>query len=299
MPMPSPTRLFLLGITATAWCLLSKCADAQLVQRTEPYVYESWHKTIGVGGPVETVFDAAGDFTTGLQALLRAVERSQGKQLRAVGSRWSVGPIPYTNETLVFTDGLDHVQIGLNESHVAAAYQAKKNLLVFAQTGVRIQSLNLLLQDAGLALITSGSSDGQRLGGAISTGTHGSSKYFGPMQEFVRGIHLVVSPTRHIFLQRASDPAVTASFTTEVLSNATLISDDDLFNAAVVCFGSCGLIHGLLIETEPLYRLRYHAKQMTYTEALPILVEQDTMASFGISQPFHITMGVNPFRAGM
>ena len=75
------------------------------------------------------------------------------------------------------------------------------------------------------------------------------------MQEFVRGIHLVTNEG-HFFVQRLTDMVVTDDYAT-ILGGATLVSDDDLFDAAVVSFGNLGLVHGILIEAEPLYLLRY------------------------------------------
>jgi hypothetical protein len=50
---------------------------------------------------------------------------------------------------------------------------------------------------------------------------------------------------------------------------AELISDDDMFNAAVVSFGSFGFIHGILLETEPIFLLEKRVTpNIAYTAAL-------------------------------
>ena len=50
---------------------------------------------------------------------------------------------------------------------------------------------------------------------------------------------------------------------------AELIRDDDMFNAAVVSFGSFGFIHGIMLETEPICLLaEQRADQFTYDDDL-------------------------------
>jgi hypothetical protein len=55
----------------------------------------------------------------------------------------------------------------------------------------------------------------------------------------------------------------------ESLGNAALVSDDDLFNAAVVSFRSFGLMHGLLIEVEPIYMLKLYVRSTTTKLSFP------------------------------
>ena len=90
--------------------------------------------------------------------------------------------------------------------------------------------------------------------GAISTGTHNAAIAYGSMEDFVRGIHLVV-PGRTVFVQRANDTVVTEDYL-ETIGADELINDDDLFSAALLGFGSFGIVHGYLIETERLFFCR-------------------------------------------
>jgi FAD/FMN-containing dehydrogenase len=92
--------------------------------------------------------------------------------------------------------------------------------------------------------------DGQTMAGAISTGTHNAAIHIGSMQDTVKGIHLVLL-NETVFLQRASDPVVTDLYRNEIGADR-IWSDDDLFAASLVNFGTFGIIHGFLIITEPL-----------------------------------------------
>ncbi len=58
-----------------------------------------------------------------------------------------------------------------------------------------INVVNRELSAKGLALQTSGASDGQTFAGAIATGTHGADMKVGALHDTVLAVHLVVSPT--------------------------------------------------------------------------------------------------------
>ena len=85
--------------------------------------------------------------------------------------------------------------------------------------------INEYLYGEKLSLKASGSNSGQSLAGVVSTGTHGSAFKFGACQDFVVGLHLVLGPTKHVYLQSSSNPVVNQSFTDKF--GATLVSDDD------------------------------------------------------------------------
>ena len=121
--------------------------------------------------------------------------------------------------------------------------------LRFVQCGIGVAQLSALLRHDGLSLKTSGANNGQTLAGAISTGTHGAALDVGAMQDAVCGLHLIPDARRSLWLERASHPVVTPAFATAL--GAELRRDDALFEAALVSFGSFGIIHGLLIEAEP------------------------------------------------
>lgn len=91
--------------------------------------------------------------------------------------------------------------------------------------------------------------------GAISTGSHDSAIHFGSIQEHVKGIHLVI-PGETVYLQRTSDPVLTEDYVKNSLGADRLINSDDMFNAALVSFGSFGVVHGYLLETEKIFKLK-------------------------------------------
>jgi len=273
------------------------------VWKQKPTLWHNWHNTIGVGGPIQKEFEPNNgpnqkekniqdeEFKLGLNTLLGIVESAMKDdgvaRIRAFGSKWSLNNVAYTNDFMVKTKGLNYAKIGLAQDMLTQKYQDKAEKLCFVQAGVMIHYLNEELAKKGLALKTTGASDGQRLVGAISTGTHGSAMHVGAMQEYVKGIHLVIpdgdTKSTHIFLQRKSDQTVNSNFAA-FIGNTQLILDDELFNAAVVSFGCFGLIHGLLIETEKLFKLKHQTVRFNpnlpfYKDKLRTVMKEPTRAN--------------------
>lgn len=275
-------------------------------------MWMNWHKSIPVGGNYEVLFEPSNgvpsqagkrfqteNFLKGLKALQDVVARgvADKKRVRAYGSKWASSNIAYVNEYPVATSGLNYIKVGMDEAFLTAAYKSKPERLTFVQCGVMVQGVHQALFEKGQALSTTGAADGQLIAGAISTGTHGSNNQFGSMTEFVRGIHMVTNK-EHVFIQRASDPVVTNDYMSEI-GGARLIEDDAMFNSALVSFGSFGIIHALVIETEPLYKLKMQSKEMGPSKVLAML-DNLNVAQLGFEGvdelPMHFEVTFNPYK---
>jgi hypothetical protein len=276
--------------------------------------WRNWHVTQGIGGRVDTLFTPRNHWLDGsapppdrpfdagiaaLRAIVRQAERD-GRRVRAVGSGWSLSPVAFTEDYLVNTTRLAESLLGFESpGMLAPEFQARRDRMVFAQCGMQVKTLNGYLERRRLCLPTSGASNGQTIAGAVSTGTHGSANRVGAMQDFILGIHLVAEGGEHYFIQRASRPAASRRFSDWLGAIPRL--DDKLFDAAVVGFGSFGLVHGLLFEAEPLYVLEKHVWQRDYAAVVPSMTTLD-VASLGLprgaERPFHFEVVINPYRVG-
>lgn len=275
--------------------------------------WHNWHSSSGVGGTVAQFFIPWNDWDdnspapvgkpfvpglAGLKSIVRQAEAAS-KRLRALGSGWSLNNVAFVPDYLIDTANLSALLIGFGERFVAPSQQADSERFVFSQCGAQLKTINQELAKNGLALPTSGASNGQTIVGAMSTGTHGSANSVGAIQDFILGLHIVAEGGEDYWIERASQPAMSDVFVDWL--GAKLIRDDDLFLAAVVGFGSFGVIHGVVFKAEPLYVLDLFVQQVDYQRVLPAATTLD-MRGLGLpdgdSLPFHFEVVFNPYKRG-
>lgn len=259
-----------------------------VVQRIER-LYDVWN-------PPPPVSDGWGDLRltiAGLQSILADAEQNNAR-VRAVGGAWSLSTAAATNGWLVNTRPLNWI-FPLRANHVLPAI-TNVSEQIFVQCGTSVAEVNTWLANRMQALKTSGASNGQTIAGAVSTGTHGSAIDVGSMQEYVRGMHIITGGNKHIWLERKSDPVVSADLLQRL--GADLVQDDGQFNSALVSFGSFGLIHALLIEVEPLFLLQSYRRRMAVDAQLRYAMETLDFTPLPMPhpgvRPFHFEVVVNP-----
>lgn len=211
-------------------------------------------------------------------------------QLRAMGNGWSFSEVGICEGGLVDTKAL-RLSYNLKNSFVAPEYLLKgKNAgdLFFAECGMSVLDIDEKLEihsNPKRSLKASGASNGQTIAGCTSTGTHGSAFNVGAVHDSIVGLHIVVSPTRHVWIEKASNPVASDQFINWL--GAECIKDDDMFNAAVVSFGCFGFIHGILVETEPIFLLeQFRAGDVVYDDSLKPAMNQLDFANILDRLPF-------------
>jgi hypothetical protein len=236
------------------------------------------------------------DATKGLQQLI-ADAVATGTPLRALGAGWSWPKIATVKDGIMLDTKPLNTVFTLSAQSVDAACTIAPGKLLFAQSGNCIWELEKFLFDKKLSLRTSGASNGQTIAGAMSTCTHGSAFDFGAVPDFVVGLHIVVGANRHVWLERASQPIVSAQFVNNL--QAELLRDNDLFNSALVSFGSFGIIHGVMMETEDIFLLETYMERAPYDESLKVIMEtldfSNATLPCGNERPFHFSVLINPY----
>lgn len=267
--------------------------------------YVNWHENISQ--KLQTLYDIwnedpqqsslAGyvDTTAGLLSLVdEALQKNQS--LRGLGGTWSFSPVAATDGILVNTKPLDY-RFPAPATH--PSFQRDRSNLLFVQCGISVAELSHFLKSIGKALPTSGASNGQTIAGALSAGTHGSALAVGSVQDYVVGLHVVVAPDRHVWLERETDPVTDDAIPQGM--GAQLVRDDSVFDAALVSFGSFGFIHGVLLEAEPLYTLQAYRQRMDLTAELWQAMDQLDFSALQLpgnrpigTTPFHFQVVMDP-----
>ena len=210
--------------------------------------------------------------------------REAGKRILAIGSGWALSDINITDGWLVNTKLLNGC-FDIGDKYFDDACPADvRPYVVLAQTGMQIAELNtyleLIPQDPAKkrSLKAAGIGNGQTIGGAVSGNTHGSQINFGAMPDFVVGLHLATGSGRTLWIERASKPVLNEEFAVKI--GAELIRDDDIFNAAVVSFGTFGIVAALAVETAPVYHLAFPPVADIHYDAL-----KTKLRAFGEADP--------------
>jgi hypothetical protein len=253
-------------------------------------LYDVWNPS----GSANRQIEAYNATTKALRELIGKTTKKR-ERIRALGSAWSISNAAATDGRLINTKPLNRL-FRISGPSISKDYTGDPDNLFFVQCGVSIGELNRFLRQQGKSLKTSGASNGQTIAGALSTGTHGSAIDTGAIQDFVKGLHLITGPNRHVWLERASEP-VTSPQLAERLG-AEVIRDDDTFNAALVSFGSYGIIHGVLIETEDLYLLEASRIKLSFDDHLKHVIHTLDFDRISLPEPdqrpYHFEIVINP-----
>jgi FAD/FMN-containing dehydrogenase len=215
---------------------------------------------VGPDGTLLAGFDMFRYAGESLDALIREA-RDTGKRILPIGAGWALSRINITDGCLVNTKLLNGCY-DVAERYFDDAYPAaQRRNVVLAQAGMQIAELNAYLElvprkDADRrAIQAAGIGNGQTVAGAVSGNTHGAQLTFGAMPDFVAGLHIATGSGRTLWIERKSKPVLNEEFVAKI--GAQLIRDDDIFNAAVVSFGTFGIIAAVAVETAAIYQLEF------------------------------------------
>lgn len=186
-----------------------------------------------------------------------------GKEVRVMGNLWSMEDIAYSADTVISLASLANPIPGVLNQALTPLWQGRQNSqaagtdrLVHLQAGIRIDKLNQYLYDLRprCSMKTLGGANGQTLGGAISTGTHGGDINMSPIHDTVMAIHLIAPSGKQIWIERESEPVTSddklASLLTAECADTRIVRNDVLFYAALVSMGRFGVIYSCILRVE-------------------------------------------------
>ncbi|WP_436777192.1 D-arabinono-1,4-lactone oxidase [Yinghuangia sp. YIM S09857] len=162
---------------------------------------------------------------------------SDGLRVKAVGAGHSFTSVAVTDGVLVRPDGLTEVR------EVDAAGGT-----VTVGSGLRLERLNDLLAQHGLALTNMGDIAVQSLAGATATGTHGTGRASGALAGQIQGLEMVLADGEIV--------------------NCSPDENAELFAGARVGLGALGIVTAITFAVEPAFLLEAREEPMPFDEVL-------------------------------
>ncbi|WP_261663352.1 FAD-binding oxidoreductase [Deinococcus sp. Marseille-Q6407] len=206
--------------------------DTDLVWQTEP---PAWQNRAGTAQASPAVWAVPRSAEAAAAAVARAAE--EGLRVRPVGAGTALSPLAAGQEVMLSVAGL---------RGVAALDPAAGTVTVWA--GTPLGELAAALDSRGLSVPGLGGRASQTLGGALSTGTHGSGLSSARLAASVTGLELVDGQGQ---LHR-------------------LHPGQALFGAAALSLGALGVLTRVTLRVQPAYRLRLSTRPVSWGEVLAL-----------------------------
>jgi FAD/FMN-containing dehydrogenase len=187
-----------------------------------------------------------------VQEIVR-LARERGVNVRAVGSGHSWSDVALTEGFLLRPTGMTRVP-SAEPDFIRPEWTERR--LVRAEGGTRIRELNAWLDANGMGFANLGGYDGQTIAGVTSTSTHGSGIEFGPLNDALRSLDVVVGDGSVQRIEPTDGPTDRAAFEAHFAGRRTLVQDDDVFDAVCVGMGCMGVICTALIEVRERFFMR-------------------------------------------
>jgi hypothetical protein len=237
-----------------------------------------------------------------LSAILTYCFGDPVERLCTIGARWSLSNI-LSPANVILDPGLWNQMAAVNPAWLTPTYQAaapRGAVPVVVQGGSNVRTINNFLGGFGLALQTSGASDGHRIAGCIATGTHGSDLKVGAVHDTVVGLLLVTAPGQALLVQpshRSFSPDLAVWFGQQTGLAVQDTPDDELFNAARVALGGLGFVHSVILEAVPLYQFHGQtiARPLDDADIWHVLETLDTSRLDPTPAPDFFTIVFSPY----
>ncbi len=254
--------------------------------------FVNWHNTVSTqlqkritAKNTNPTKSSAINYIKTTQALQRVLAEAMAvpAELRALGGSWSFSEVAATNGVLIDTWPLSY-RFSISAAQKHAKYKGSEKDLHFVQCGNKIASISRYLFSLNKSLKTTGASNGQTIAGALSTGTHGSAINIGSVQDYIRSIHLITAPNKSVWLEREKEQTIADDFAKKFADK--IIRKDNMFNAALVSFGSFGIIHGVVLESTDMFYLHTSKTFLNFDNALWNAITSLDFSGLNIPKPF-------------
>jgi len=180
-----------------------------------------------------------------------------GRSVRVVGSLWSMEDIAYSSEVGISLARLADPNPRILAEALTPEWrdlqgQVEGDKVAHLAAGLTIHDVAVALEAKNLAMKTLGGANGQTLGGALATGTHGGDWDMPPLADMVTAIHLVDATGRQVWIERASEPLTNHWILQGILesecADTMIVRNDTAFDAALVSMGRFGVVCSFVLR---------------------------------------------------
>ena len=187
-----------------------------------------------------------------VQQIVRAA-RENGVGVRAVGSGHSWSDVALTEGFLLEPGGMTRVP-SREPDFIRPEWAGRR--LVRAEHGARIREMNSWLDAHGMGFANLGGYDAQTIAGVTATATHGSGIEFGPLNDALCSLDVVVGDAGVQRIEPSDGPTDRAAFEAHFGAERTLVQDDHVWNAVCVGMGCMGVICTAMVEVRERFFMR-------------------------------------------
>ncbi len=182
--------------------------------------------------------------------------RARGVNVRAVGSGHSWSDVALTEGFLLRPTGMTRVPSAEPDFVRDGWGERSGRRLVRFDGGARIREINAWLDANAIGFENLGGYDGQTIAGVTSTSTHGSGVSFGPLNDALRSLDVVVGDGSVRRIEPSDGPTDRAAFEAHFGARRALVQDDHVFNGVSVGMGCMGVICTAMVEVRERFFMR-------------------------------------------
>ncbi len=222
-----PFHFWLLGLLGAGWRPRLK---AQLDERERRVLRGRLHVPWGNWAKIASCRAQFVCMPQTVEDLVEAVgaAHARGQRVRVVASGFSWSSLVPSDETLIFCERLDRIEVDVSDPERPA---------VWAEAGVTNRQLNRELERFGLCMPCNVVLENVRVAGIVSTGTHGTGKSTSTVGDLALAFEVIDAEGR-----------------LRVLSEETVGAE--IMSAARLGLGLFGVIARVKLRVVPLYRVR-------------------------------------------
>lgn len=169
-----------------------------------------------------------------------------------VGRGWSFSGLIGAEFSQLECGGLSSV---CEIPHDCAATGLDTSTVLMCGGGTRLRELVTWSEEhKNLTLKTSGTHLGLSVAGGFGTASHGSRLGFGGMQNLVLGMHLVVGPGQHVWIEDPDTPVLSEQGLAALAVNGVMprvIRSKEMFEDVLIHLGCMGIVNAVALRMVP------------------------------------------------